>query len=224
MSEGYLMKRVSQLNQLPLKQHTEGRHWEITMLHSNSACFKLTTGPGSAWWLLAPHISQDGIKHPPLRCEHWFLSNTGTVQSVPAAVWRVGSSSMLGECKRLWPVPAFLPDSTASAVRDWLPIKIARFWGLKRYQNGVLGLAWLRLLFCNENYKSNFSKQWIHDAADAIVFEQKRPYSFCLKNICYHIISSLHHWHLGTFISVLPSLHLLTCSHSCWPVPGKAFS
>lgn len=67
------------------------------MLHSNSARFKLISSLGSAWWPLASHVSQDSVEHPSLPCELWFLSNTGTIQSVRAAVCREGRGSMLGQ-------------------------------------------------------------------------------------------------------------------------------
>lgn len=60
--------------------------------------FKLISSPGSGWWPLAPRISQDSVEcpslPPPPPCELWFLSNTGTIQSVHAAVGRAEAACL----------------------------------------------------------------------------------------------------------------------------------
>lgn len=77
MSESYLVKGVSHLNQLPLEQHIEGAHTERL-----SCCTATVHILNSLETQVAPHSSQDSFEHPLLPSELWLLSNIGRAQSV----------------------------------------------------------------------------------------------------------------------------------------------
>lgn len=116
------------------------------MSQSNSTHFKLISGPGSAWWPLAPCISQDSVEHPPRSLG--TLVSLQHCQSVQQEGGRAEAACLENASGRL--VSTFLPDNIASAVRDNLPqpvpIRTARFSGLKGCQNGVFVLAWIQAI------------------------------------------------------------------------------